>query len=494
MMTNKVTCLQRLGLIAVLAMAAAVSAAAPPEAQIKIDRATDSPTLVIKYSGAAATLVEFRLNGETISTRAVSGAKDAGETNFSLDPTLLRDGDNEVEIRLFDRAGHLLGRDRVIIQADQSAGGPVYLAAPKMGATVMGAVEIRMGFGEELKNTYVSFFVDSEFRSMLNIPPFVWAWDTRKESNGWHEVEAWAVDETNTTFKTKRARVFVNNPGGRTDRQGVVGIDELVPLKNSSRGTVVGTDKGLKVRPSAGGKMVTRAPQGLPPVLSPNAVANKINVRGDGQAAGLKPLQTPVAVAMGAKDLAPTGRRDVVVTVARPAVKSAASVGTKEVATKPRVSPSLTVSKAPVVATPEPAFALSTHRTPRLAISAGTRLDAVGAFSVSYGGSMIDFDVAPRIVEGVPMSPFRHLIERAGGKVKWNNAAKSVSADAEGRAITFQIGSMLASVGGMKLTMDRAPFLESGRSIVPVSFFRSALSVDVEYDRESGHVLITAKK
>ncbi len=87
-----------------------------------------------------------------------------------------------------------------------------------MGATVQGPVQLTVGFNKELKNTYVSFFIDNQFKSMSNTPPFGYLWDTTRDANGWHEVEAWAVDDTSVTYKTRRVKVFVNNPGGQTPR------------------------------------------------------------------------------------------------------------------------------------------------------------------------------------------------------------------------------------------------------------------------------------
>jgi hypothetical protein len=42
--------------------------------------------------------------------------------------------------------------------------------------------------------------------------------------------------------------------------------------------------------------------------------------------------------------------------------------------------------------------------------------------------------------------------------------------------------------------MEAIPYLERGRTIIPVSFLRDALKVEVEYDKATNHVLITTKK
>src|SRR5688500_13641292 len=53
---------------------------------------------------------------------------------------------------------------------------------------------------------------------MKNFPPFNYMWDTTQETNGWHQLEAWSFDRSQSTRKSVAVRVFVNNPGGRTER------------------------------------------------------------------------------------------------------------------------------------------------------------------------------------------------------------------------------------------------------------------------------------
>src|SRR5687768_8854286 len=112
--------IRRMCVLAGITVMAAIASAAeiPLDAQIMIDRALNSPTVTIRYNGANAAVVEFRLNGESIGTRSVNASKASGETNFNIDLGLLKDGDNEVEIRLFDRTGKLVGSDKTNISTD----------------------------------------------------------------------------------------------------------------------------------------------------------------------------------------------------------------------------------------------------------------------------------------------------------------------------------------------------------------------------------------
>jgi hypothetical protein len=219
------------------------------DATIMIDRALNSPTLTVRYKGAHAALVELRVNGQSFGTRSVVSAKDNGQANFTLSTTDLRDGDNDVEIRLFDRTGKLVGSDKTNISTDQTLNAPVYLTTPKIGQTVRGLVDIKLGFGENLKNLYVTFFVDNNAKSISNVPPYEYTWDSTKEHNGWHEVEAWAIDRAASEYKSKTVRILVDNPAGDTPRYGVT--SDPVVSTNPKQVGIQEDQSPLKLRPTA---------------------------------------------------------------------------------------------------------------------------------------------------------------------------------------------------------------------------------------------------
>ncbi len=472
------------GVIALAALAPAI----PFQAQIMIDRALNSPTLTIRYIGASASLVELRINGESLGTRAVNSGKSNGETNFLLALTDLKDGDNDIEVRLFDRAGKLLATEKSNISTDQSNQGPVFLSVPKVGATVMGPVSIKVGFGEEFKDAYVSFFVDSNFKSITNYPPFEYTWDTAKESNGWHEVEAWLVDNSSTTYKTRKVRVFINNPGGRTDRKGIPTAAGLVASTSNFGGAVSGVAGTLRTLGSAAAQVAPnhlggKAPTHVVSTLAPRLMINSVRASLSGVVNEVKVLGSTGVVSMGPKSLTPTGIR-----VAAVAHAVAASKVATVISSVAKVQPHGEV----VVHISAPRIQPVVAATNLISITRGQHIPNTGAFSVLLNNKLVNFDVAPRVDGGVPMSPFRHLIEKAGGKVRWENQTKSVFATANDRDIFLKIGQKTATINDAKVSLDLAPYIDGGRTIVPVSFFRDALSVNVEYDKATHHVLITS--
>lgn len=460
-------------------LAASASAISFNDAKIMIDRALNSPILTVRYTGANAALVELRVNGESLGTRTVTASQASGETNFTLNLSELKDGDNEVEIRLFDRTGKLVGSDHTNISTEQSMQGPVYLTTPKMGASVMGPVEIKVGFGQTLKSSYVSFFVDNNFKAMTNFPPYSFVWDTTRETNGWHEVEAWAIDDASTTYKTRKVRIFVNNPGGRTDRPGVED-DDLTPTRNPSHEGILGAEAGIR---GANGHSKTTggvSVMGVPPVSSGiRTLDNVVRATLVGSMSGTKPAYAGSVVATGVQHLTPTGRR----------VAVTKKVGVIE------VHPSNHTFATNLQVRSLPSTVLAGVKAANLiTITKGQRLPNLTSFAVVYNTQFVNFDVAPRVDDGVPMTPFRHLLEKAGGKVKWENMTKSVDANADGKHIFLQIGDSAAKINDLSIRMETAPYIDHGRTIVPLSFMRDALNVNIQYDKSTNHVLITSTK
>lgn len=446
--------LRKVCILAGLAVMSVAANAFTFDVKIAIDRALNSPTLTVRYSGANVALVELKLNGVSLGTRSVNSGKANGETNFTLDLSNLNDGDNAIEVSLFDKNGKLVGTEKSNVAAESGDNSPVFLAGPKVGATVQGPVDIKVGFGKELKNTYVSFFIDNQFKAMMNVPPFNYIWDTERETNGWHELEAWVVDETSKTMKTRKVKVFVNNPGGRTNR-----IIEAEPKVNPSNPTTAKAS-GMKATTATSTTVEPKTNATAPG--EPMALAMNPNKASIGSMNGTKQTAKSASSATGPKHLTPTGTR---------------------LAMKVQ-------NNAGIMAT---ANAIK-NNAGKIAITKGQKLPNLSSLVLSYNKSTINFDVAPRVENGIPLAPIRHLLEKAGGEVKWKAFEKLVEAKADGREIFIWIGNKDAKIDGNNVELEVAPFIEKGRTIVPLSFIQEALKVTIEFDPETGHVLIMPVK
>ena len=447
-------------IVAGLSALAAIATAFSGDPQVLIDRAIDSPTLTVRYNGVSASLIELRINGASLGTRTVSSAKQSGETNFTLNVTDLKEGENDVEVCLYDRTGKLVKTEHTNIQTAPVQQGPISFSDLKMGQTVHGPVTLNLSFNQKISDPYVSFFVDGNFKAMMNVPPFVYHWDSEREANGWHELEAWAIDSSNTTHKTGKLRLFVDNSHGDTLRPGVkAGLETTDPSD-----VTVSTPAGTKmVKPSTRGITSTAIPA-LPSVTVSNPVGTKPPHINRGLATGpysLNPkVPNPIRVA---SNLKPGNHSDMVVSITR---------------------------SNPGHVLHEVADAASL-----VSLTKGSRIPNIGSFEIALDGDFVDFHgVMPRVDEGVPMTPIRFLLEQAGGKVDWENYTKTVNAKTTAHNISLRIGDLNAMVNNLSISLERAPYIDRGRTIVPLSFIQNTLDVHVQYDKNTGHVLVTSDK
>lgn len=462
-------------LLAGLAMASVFAAAGGYDQQVQITKATDNRTLTVRYAGAKASLIELRINGVSAATRSATADRANGEANFTLDTSKLSEGDNQIEVRLYDEAGKIVGSEKTTVVMDRAASGPVFLAKPQDGATLQGMVEISVGFKSQMKGSYVSFFVNDEFKALKNYAPYTYLWDTNTVANGWHEVEAWVVDESSNTFRTERMRVFVNNPNGQTGR-------ESLP-KNGS-GTEPRESLGKTKQPDMVAKVTPKA------VVSPMLGTSDNRVKPvTAKVVGMKSAPHGEGVMTGTRLMRPTGQR-----VAGESPNRGTATAPKVLVDTSVPSPvksNVVVLHKPAPKKATPAKAVATTKT---SIVAGTKLPNIGYYPITVNGTLVKFDVMPRVDNGVALTPFRHLFEHVGGKVSWENTKKQVEAKGTGQNINFRIGQDFAMVNGGRVSFERAAFLEAGRAIVPLSFMQQALNVDVKYDPSTQHVLITKSK
>lgn len=463
---------------------------------IHIDKALNDPTVTVKFKGAKVALIEIKINGRSAGTRTIDAKSPLGETSFTIDEAALTDGDNQIEVVLFDATGKMIGKRLTTISVERAQqNGPVYLEGLKPGQTIMGPVEIKVGMRREFKKPYVSFILDGQWLSMRNFPPYTYIWDSTSVKNGWHEFETWVVDGSLDTHKSGKVKVFVDNPGGRTDRP----ENPVEPVKASGGHESVNNAVALNSLP----------------IAKPSYPTMQTKVTGT---VGLKPTETPAGISTGPKNLLPTGKRIVskpapvrptvvpksdrpAKTISGPIGKNPGKIATKTtskatIPTLPKVQNTPVATKKPLEQSPRQFSKIKNVNasTGLIRIEYGSKLPITGNYGISLDGRQVTFDVQPMVINGVPVTPFRHLFEAAGGSVKWTHETKEVHADGVGRKIWFQTGNVNAKVDEETIGLEKAPFIKGGRVILPLSFISSALDVAIHYDPATGHVLISSAK
>ncbi|MCC2669267.1 MAG: Copper amine oxidase N-terminal domain, partial [Armatimonadetes bacterium] len=98
-------------------------------------------------------------------------------------------------------------------------------------------------------------------------------------------------------------------------------------------------------------------------------------------------------------------------------------------------------------------------------LRAGSIIKVPGTFDVVMNDKRVAFDVTPRVENGLALTPFRQIMEYAGGTVVWYPEGQEVRAANEKADIKIKIGSKEAFVNQTVIVMDREAFLDSGRTM-----------------------------
>ncbi|HOW03485.1 MAG TPA: stalk domain-containing protein, partial [Caldisericia bacterium] len=96
----------------------------------------------------------------------------------------------------------------------------------------------------------------------------------------------------------------------------------------------------------------------------------------------------------------------------------------------------------------------------------------VGKKTGEVNAKTVNLDVAPFIHKktGRTMVPLRFIGEALGAKVDWDNAERKVTYTLYGRTIELWIDKSTALVNGDPVVVDPAPYIVSGRTVVPLRF------------------------
>ncbi len=123
-----------------------------------------------------------------------------------------------------------------------------------------------------------------------------------------------------------------------------------------------------------------------------------------------------------------------------------------------------------------------------------TAVYADDSIKVVVNGTQVTSDVPAVIVSGTTMLPFRAIFNALGvsdDSIKWNATSKSIEVHSGAQYIFLAIGNTGALVNDSLVTLTVAPYISSGRTLVPVRFVSESLGADVKWDSTTKTVTIT---
>ncbi|MEW6183823.1 MAG: stalk domain-containing protein [Bacillota bacterium] len=104
--------------------------------------------------------------------------------------------------------------------------------------------------------------------------------------------------------------------------------------------------------------------------------------------------------------------------------------------------------------------------------------------------SPLTLEVAPVIIQGRTLVPLRAIFEKLGAAVEWNQGDQTITAKKGDLSLKLRVGSSIAYKNGTEVRLDASPQIISGRTLVPLRFVSEALGAEVTWDGGSRKVNI----
>jgi hypothetical protein len=472
-----------LSLLALTGLSSTAIATWQPQVASQV-RKGEANRLTLQLRGLRAAWVEVEVDGIIVATRHLTGQSDV--LTLHLQSAGLAPGRHDAVVKIYDAQGRLISQRTTPIELLPDPNSPLTIVAPRNGAQVAGTVPIEARVNRR-DSVYVSFFVDGQIRGLRNYPPYIYNWDTTRERNGWHTIEVWSYDG-NQTLRTPPMRVFVNNPGGRTEREPSPEVIEPTVQVAASEPATANNALRAAATPEARLSEATRlrtpeSPAEIPaePSVAPALAEPVFTATVNGSAAAQPSPNRPVA---------PRQEPSVLATATMPAQMARELRGVQaepqmrgQKLRAPQVAHAPT---PPATASPAP----NTARA-RVRLEYGTRLPAgVSQFEVVVDAAPIAFDVAPMVENGVALIPVRQVLEQLGAQVRWDHQRKIATLQLGARTAVLRVRENEVRVDGKPILLEARLRIVRGRILVPPAVLRELLDAELLYDGATGQVAI----
>ena len=114
--------------------------------------------------------------------------------------------------------------------------------------------------------------------------------------------------------------------------------------------------------------------------------------------------------------------------------------------------------------------------------------------NVNLDGNRVNTENLARVVNGRTMIPVRCLAEQLGADVSYDTALKAARIVRAGVEIIMPIGSRTCTVNGKPFTMDIAPYIENGRTMIPARYVSELFGQSIEWVPEGRIAAVTENK
>ncbi len=111
--------------------------------------------------------------------------------------------------------------------------------------------------------------------------------------------------------------------------------------------------------------------------------------------------------------------------------------------------------------------------------------------AVMVNGERLTLDVAPQIQSGRTLVPMRAIAEKLGATVQYESSAKKITITKDGDTVILYLNKSTATINGTARTLDVPAQAISGRTLVPLRFVGESLRATVEWVASNRTVVVT---
>lgn len=110
---------------------------------------------------------------------------------------------------------------------------------------------------------------------------------------------------------------------------------------------------------------------------------------------------------------------------------------------------------------------------------------------VNVNGEALEFDTFPVMLNNSVMVPMRTIFEALGARVEWDGLSSTATGTLGENTVSAKIGSRSVTVNASVKTVENAPFLQDGRTMVPLRAISEGLGAQVNWDESAKTVYIS---
>jgi len=120
-----------------------------------------------------------------------------------------------------------------------------------------------------------------------------------------------------------------------------------------------------------------------------------------------------------------------------------------------------------------------------------TLLLTIGHTTMQHGDMQVTLDVAPKIYNGHTLLPIRSITEEIDGVVEWAGDEQKITLKRNGHVVILHIGETAAFIDGRITLLPTPPIIENERTLLPLRFCAESLDCIVDWNPDTEEIQIT---